>query len=159
MGIVMNDFKITFRFPKLSDLKRLVEIDIGREQSYRMINERMFKEIIPKKLVMCAVVYKQIVGLLYWRTQFLGRSNQWYLEQITVDKKWRGKGVGLALLGHFLTYAKNQKVEKVFGDVHNDNIASLKMTLAAGALISGFIEGVGKTKQKDERVIIRFELK
>ncbi len=149
---------LKFRFARPSDLGRLVQINIGQETSYRKLNERMFREIIPQKRVLCALQDREVVALLYWCKEFLGRTNQWYLEQITVEANYRNQGCGVTLLRYFLKYAKKRKTEKVFADIHNDNIASLKMSLAAGALISGFIEGIGKTKMKDERVIVRFEL-
>ena len=89
---------------------------------------------------------------------FLGRFNQWYLKQITVAKARRKSGVGFGLLNYFLKYAKDQKIEKVFADIHNDNYPSLNMSLKSGGLISGIIEGVGATKEKDERVVFRWEL-
>ncbi len=149
---------LKFRLGVAKDVSTLVTINIDGAESYRAINLKMFKELTKTKQVLCAVQDQEIVALLYWRNDFLGRFNQWYLKQITVSKKYRKQGVGLSLLKEFLVYAKNKKVEKVFADVHNDNYASLSTCLNAGGLISGYIEGVGKTKGKDERVIFRFEL-
>lgn len=149
---------LQFRLAKLTDIKTLVEINIDDDEDYRTINQKMFRELVKSKLVLVALENKEIVGLLYWRPDFLGRFNQWYLKQVTVRKDARGKGVGVQLLNYFLNFAKKKKVEKVFGDIHNDNYPSLNMALNAGALISGTIEGVGNTEEKDERVIVRFEL-
>jgi L-amino acid N-acyltransferase YncA len=149
---------LQFRLAKLTDIKTLVEINIDDDEDYRTINQKMFRELVKSKLVLVALENKEIVGLLYWRPDFLGRFNQWYLKQVTVRKDARGKGVGVQLLNYFLNFAKKKKVEKVFGDIHNDNYPSLNMALNAGALISGTIEGVGNTEEKDERVMVRFEL-
>jgi len=149
---------LQFRLAKPTDIKTLVEINIDDDEDYRTINQKMFRELVKSKLVLVALENKEIVGLLYWRPDFLGRFNQWYLKQVTVRKDARGKGVGVQLLNYFLNFAKKKKVEKVFGDIHNDNYPSLNMALNAGALISGTIEGVGNTEEKDERVIVRFEL-
>lgn len=149
---------LQFRLAKPTDIKTLVEINIDDDEDYRTINQKMFRELVKSKLVLVALENKEIVGLLYWRPDFLGRFNQWYLKQVTVRKDARGKGVGVQLLNYFLNFAKKKKVEKVFGDIHNDNYPSLNMALNAGALISGTIEGVGNTEEKDERVMVRFEL-
>lgn len=150
--------KLTFRLATAKDIPYLVEINIDGAESYRKINVKLFKDLVKIKQVLCALEDGKIVALLYWRNDFLGRFNQWYLKQITVSKKYRQRGVGSNLLKKFLVYAKSKKVEKVFADIHNDNYASLNTFLNAGALISGYIEGVGSTKSKDERVIFRFEL-
>lgn len=155
----MNQENINYRFAELNDIAHLVAINVDGDEEYREKNERMFKDLIPEQKVMVAEMGGEIAALLYWRDNFLGRFNQWYLKQITVKKDYRGQGIGTAFLKHFLEYAKRQRVEKVFGDVHNDNFSSLKMNLEAGGLISGMIEGVGDTDEKDERVLFRFELK
>jgi predicted acetyltransferase len=155
---MIDETNLQFRFAKLIDIKTLVEINIDGEEKYRKINQKMFRELVDKKRVFVALKNQEIVALLYWRTDFLGRFHQWYLKQITVRKDARNKGIALQLLKYFLSYAKKKGVEKVFGDTHNDNYPSLSMFLKAGALISGTIEGVGDTDKKDERVIVRFEL-
>ena len=154
----MKNDSIQFRHAKQSDIPTLVELNIDGDEKYRKINERMFAEFLCQELVIVAERNEYMVGLLYWRPEFLGRSNQWYLKQISVRSDSRGQGIGLGLLQYFLNFAKQSHVEKVFCDIHNDNFPSLRNALKAGGLISGMIEGVGNTKERDERVIVRFEL-
>jgi L-amino acid N-acyltransferase YncA len=150
--------ELQYRLAELADLPRLVEINIGDEKEYQEINEKMFAEIIPQKQVLCVLAEGNIIGLLYWRKEFFDRAAMWYFEQISIDKAYRGKGIGLALLKHFLELAKKEGIKKIFSFIHNDNYPSLKMHLNAGGLISGTIEGLGETEGKDERVLVRFEL-
>lgn len=150
--------ELQYRLAEAGDIPRLVDINIDAEEEYREINEGMFADIVPRKQVLCAAAAGEIVGLLYWRREFLDRAYAWYFEQISVDKSQRGKGIGLALLKHFLELAKGEGVTKVFSLIHNDNYPSLRMHLSAGALVSGTIEGLGETEGKDERVLMRFEL-
>ena len=82
-------------------------------------------------------------------------DSQWYLKQVTVSKDARRKGVGKSLIEHFLQYAKEQGVEKVFGDVHDDNEASLAMVRRAGGIESGEVRDVG---EGDRRIIFRWTL-
>lgn len=154
----MNDNSIEYKFASIEDIKELVNINIDGEEEYRKINQEMFNEIVPQKRVLICSQDKKIIGLMYWRKDFLGRTNQYYIEQITIKKSHRKKGYGLLLLKHFLEICKKQKVIKVFCDIQNNNSSSLQMCLSAGGLISGTIEGLGDTKEKDERVIVRFEL-
>lgn len=105
---------LKFRLATAKDVPALVKVNIDGAESYRTINVKMFKELTKTKQVLCAVQDQEIVGLLYWRNDFLGRFNQWYLKQITVSKKYRKQGVGLSLLKEFLVYAKKKKVEKGF---------------------------------------------
>lgn len=150
--------QVTFRFPKSTDLERLVEINIDGKESEKKWDVPLFGELIPKKRVICAVIDHKIIGVIYWYEEFLGRPKQWYVGQIIIDKKWRGKGIGDKLLKRFLRYAKRMKAERVFCDIHNDNYPSLKIALKSGALVSGYIQGVEKKRAKDEWVILRYEL-
>ncbi len=152
-----DSFKV--RFAKTVDVPELVNINIDGHEEYRSTNVALFKNLVKDKMVMLATQENKVVGLCYWRCEFLGRSHQWYLRQITVHKKYRKCGIGELLLTTFLDFATQKKVEKVFADIHNDNRASLSLFLGKGALISGTIEGIGNTRYKDERVIVRFELK
>ena len=149
---------LQFRVGKSEDIETLVKINTDGDEEYRAINQAMFHELIKKQLVFIAEQNNVVVGLLYWRTEFLGRFNQWYLEQITVRNDARGKGIGVRLLRYFLGFAKEKGVEKVFADIHNDNYTSLQMALNAGGLISGSISGINN-KTNDQRVIVRFELR
>lgn len=155
----MSTQNLQFRLASSNDLPDLVDINIDGDETYRSKNEEMFQDIVSKQQVYVVTDEEdKVLGLLYWREEFLGRYNQWYLKQISISQEVRSKGVGKGLLREFLEYAKSKKIEKVFADVHNDNFSSLRLCLGQGGLISGTIEGVGNTEEKDERVIIRFEL-
>lgn len=149
---------LRYRLARPTDIPTLITINIDGEQEYRVYNTKLFRQLVGDRQVLVAVEHGSVVGLLYWRPEFLGRNGQWYLKQITVARAARRRGVGGGLLRTFLAVAKKKKVKKVFADIHNDNYASLRLCLGAGGLISGTVEGVGDTPRKDERVIIRFEL-
>ena len=154
----MRATRLCFRLAYREEIDALVNINIDEEGEYRAINEKMFSKIIPEQRVYVAVVNNVIVALLYWQKHFWGRTNIWYLEQITVSRVHRGKGYGFLLLKNFLIYVKTNGIVKLFADIHNDNIASLKLFLNAGALISGTIEGMKQGRKQDLRVIVRFDL-
>jgi ribosomal protein S18 acetylase RimI-like enzyme len=151
--------KVTFRFPKISDLPRIVEINVDGVKSEKKFYPRFFaKEIIPKKRAICAIINGKLIGSIFWYDEFLGRPKQWYVGQIIVDKDFRGMGIGDRLLKRFLKHARRKKAERVFCDIHNDNYPSLQIALKSGALVSGYIQGVEKKRAKDEWVILRYDL-
>jgi predicted acetyltransferase len=51
---------------------------------------------------------------------------------IGVEKEYRRKGIGTMLLKHVLENAKNLKIEKVFVDIHKDNLASIAFSKRMG---------------------------
>jgi len=150
--------KIKFRYASLLDIKELVNININGKEKFRKIDQKMFKNIIPQKRVLICQEKDEIVGLIYYQKDFLGRTDKYYIEQITVKKQYRKKGYGLLLLNRFLNKCEKLKIKKVFGDIHNDNLASLQMCLKARALISGTLEGFENTNKRDGKIFIRFEL-
>ena len=133
-AILSAEPEITFRAPKASDLKRLVDIYADGKDSEKKCNFKLFADLIPQKRSLCVLADDKIVGLVYWYDEFLGRRKQWYMAQIIMAKKWRGKGVGQKLLKRFLAHAKRNKVERVFCDINNDNYPSLKIALKSGGL-------------------------
>ncbi len=147
-----NDQKVKIRFATVKDVKELIAIDTG----YGAIGRKKLFEQTRRKLVFCAEQDRKIVGILYWQPKFLERKNKWYLEQITVVKTMRKRGIGAGLLKHFLAYARSKKVEKIFADVQTWNYASLAMGLRANAILCGYINGIGKKKEGD-RVIMRWD--
>ena len=146
--------KLKFRLAKMDDIEKLVDINTGNEHKYRSVNFRMFRQLIPKNLVMVCELDEIVVGLLYWNSEFLDRTDSFYLSQITIDKEYRSKGYGVLLLKYFLKYAKKKGAKKVFALVEDKNKASLSTCYKAGGIKSGILLGFGKQKK---RIIIRFE--
>lgn len=66
-----------------------------------------------------------------------------------ISSQYRGKGYGKELLGLLLGEAKKIGLEKVLITIHLDNIASQKVALANGGVI---------TKKTDERFLIWVDL-
>jgi L-amino acid N-acyltransferase YncA len=147
--------KIAIRLARPADVARLAALNAGRETAYRAGNVKKFAPLVAQKQVLCALVKGEIAGLLCWR-DFLGREGQWYLEQITVDEGWRRQGIGLALIGYFLAYAKRRGALKVFSIVQNGNRPSLRLHRTTGFIRSGSIAGLRQSR--DKRIILRCEL-
>ncbi|MDP2665996.1 MAG: GNAT family N-acetyltransferase [Candidatus Diapherotrites archaeon] len=142
----------------MKDLEKVVKVNVGKEKKFKKRQEEMFARIIPLNRVAVCEKGKEIVGLIYWNNEFLGRSQLWYLEQMTVDEKYRRMGIGRGLIEFVKKRAKRNKIEKLFADAQNKNIASILLCLRTGGLISGTIEGILNSKEKDERIFFRFEL-
>ncbi len=157
MNGIVGKNKLKIRLAAKNDVIGLVNVNAEGEPLFRNVDRKMFLKKISAKQVFCAEIGKKIVGLLYWQTTFLDRSNQWYLQQITVGKKYRRQDIGYSLLKYFLNYAKRKKIEKVFGTIHNDNYPSLLMNLRQKAIVSGYLHGLGKQKD-DGKLIMRWDL-
>ena len=146
------DQKVCLATP--DDIADCVRINIDGDEDYRPTNERLFAELIPQHRVMVCKENGSIIALLYWREEFLGRTDYYFLEQITTRDDRRSKGFGSLLLDSFLNLCKEREVHGVFGLIHNNNTASLRMCLKAKGFISGMITGFGE----GDRVIVRFDL-
>ena len=145
------------RFAVMKDLDDLVMINVGDEKGYSHMNRRMLRTKVTEKQVLAAISDGRISGLLYFVPEFLGRENIWYLEQVTVDKSYRRKGIGKALITDFIKYAKSRQISKVFADVRLPNNASLRTCISCGGKVAGSVRGLSKDK-KDKRTIVRFDL-
>jgi RimJ/RimL family protein N-acetyltransferase len=148
---------LKYRFAKENDLEELVNINIRDENKYRKIDTKMFLELIPEKRVIIALENQKIVGLIYFMKQFLDRTDIFYIQQITIPKKYRRKGIALKLLKSYLKHMKKIGAKKVMADIHDDNVPSILMCLKAGAVIGGYFSGLS-TNNKDKILLMRFDL-
>ena len=76
----------------------------------------------------------QVVGmasLLYSESTFLGGQVAW-LEDVVVDPKWRGKGVGTALLDHIKSFARARGLLRITLLTDFDNSRAIRRYECAG---------------------------
>ena len=91
------------------------------------------------------------MGFLGWDTTFKNTPEYWYLEQITIRKDYRGKGIGKDLVRYFLDLCRESGVKKIYAHVQEHNIRSLKMFLSTGWQIN-----TGSDKKVDKETTIEF---
>ncbi|MEK7634886.1 MAG: GNAT family N-acetyltransferase [Patescibacteria group bacterium] len=127
---------INYKEAKTEDLEEIMEVinDVdlkSQEESREKIIDR-----ISKDQLLCAISDNKIIGFLGWDTKFQDNPEHWYLEQITIHKDYRGRGVGQNFVKYFLDVCRNEKVKKLYAHVQEHNTQSLKMFLNTGGIIN-----------------------
>ena len=89
----------------------------------------------PQKVIFFADVDGQPVGqikMIPWWNKFT------YLEELTVDTPFRGKGVGHALLTRAIEWAKQQHFPGVTLETQDNNVPACMLYEKSGFVLSGF---------------------
>ena len=89
----------------------------------------------PQKVIFFADVDGQPVGqikMVPWWNKFA------YLEELTVDTPFRGKGVGHALLTRAIEWAKQQHFPGVTLETQDNNVPACMLYERCGFVLSGF---------------------
>ena len=89
----------------------------------------------PQKVIFFADVDGQPVGqikMVPWWNKFA------YLEELTVDTPFRGKGVGHALLTRAIEWAKQQHFPGVTLETQDNNVPACMLYEKSGFVLSGF---------------------
>ncbi|MFA7216684.1 MAG: GNAT family N-acetyltransferase [Candidatus Paceibacterota bacterium] len=142
------------RKAKIKDLSEIMDV-------IRDVNEKAqqeSKEIIVKRIseeqLLCYELDQKIIGFLGWDNKYKEDFDNWYLEQITVHKDYRGQGVGKKFILYFLDFCRKNGVKKVYGNVQEHNERSLKMFLNTGWIINK-----EKDKNTKNEITIEFDLR
>lgn len=89
----------------------------------------------PRKVVFFADVDGQPVGqikMVPWWNKFT------YVEELTVDTAYRGKGIGRALLTRAIEWAKQQGFPGVTLETQDNNVPACMLYEKSGFVLSGF---------------------
>lgn len=131
----MTQDNVAFRVAMHTDLGQLLElIDDATEEQQRASKVTMTERIKTGKMF-CATQGERIIGFIGWDTQYKKNPENWFIEQITVRKQYRGMGIGTSFLSYFVEHSKTSGAKRVFAHVQNHNINSLSMFERAGATI------------------------
>ena len=144
---------MNIRTGTLADLSRLATVNsMGSENGIKIARERLPAFIEASNLIV-AEEGLEIVGLLYWKREFLGDKN-WFLVQVTVAENYRRRGVGEKLWRYLLSEAKTHGAKYVFADIAIDNDASMQLAQKLGGISAGSID----LGEDDTRNFYRFDL-
>lgn len=108
----MND-TIQIRKINKNDLERAFELlnelnegDLDRETFLRNFDQKVQDE---NSYCICAANGDEIIGILFseFRSKFYDSKKRLYVEDLIVDEKYRGRGVGEKILLELVEYAKN----------------------------------------------------
>lgn len=141
----------TIRKAKTEDLEGIMEVisDVG-EEAQKESKEKISKRISEDQLLIYEIDGK-IIGFLGWDAKHQNNPDNWYLEQITIHKDYRGQGIGKELVRYFLDFCRKNGVKKVYAHVQDHNERSLKMFLNTGWKINNFSD-----KKTDKEKTIEF---
>ena len=74
-------------------MKVISDAEISKQnESKKIITER-----IEQNQLLCVLLENKIIGFIGWDVKFQNNSEFWYLEQITIQKDYRGKGIDVAM--------------------------------------------------------------
>jgi N-acetylglutamate synthase-like GNAT family acetyltransferase len=127
---------ISYKKAKWEDLDGIMEVISDVEISKQEESKKIITERIEQDQLLCVVADNKIIGFLGWDTRFQNNHEYWYLEQITIQKDYRDKGVGQNFVKYFLQICRDGKVKKLYAHVQECNNRSLKMFLNAGGKIN-----------------------
>jgi len=89
----------------------------------------------PQKVIFFADVDGKPVGqikIVQWWNKFA------YIEELTVDTDFRGKGIGRALMNRAVEWARHQNFPGITLETQDNNIPACKLYEKCGFVLSGF---------------------
>ncbi|MCQ6333917.1 MULTISPECIES: streptothricin N-acetyltransferase SatA [Bacillus cereus group] len=89
----------------------------------------------PNQVIYIALLHNQIIGLMVLKKNW---NHYAYIEDITVDKKYRTIGVGKRLVDQAKQWAKNGNMPGIMLETQNNNVAACKFYEKCGFVIGGF---------------------
>jgi len=99
----------------------------------QVITEEEFKEMIDNKEIYVAVLDKQIVGYINFNIKEKKNQNpkfryrkQLNIDAMCIDKKYRGKGIGTALLNFAKQIGLDNDCTDIYLTVNEENINAIK---------------------------------
>lgn len=127
----------------LSSVNRRIEYTVEDVPSYEKSylqndNEELaYNEYInkPNQVIYIALLHNQIIGLMVLKKNW---NHYAYIEDITVDKKYRTLGVGKRLVDQAMQWAKEGHMPGIMLETQNNNVAACKFYEKCGFVIGGF---------------------
>ncbi|HDR3728005.1 TPA: streptothricin N-acetyltransferase SatA [Bacillus anthracis] len=127
----------------LSKVNRRIEYTVEDVPSYEKSylqndnEELVYNEYInkPNQIIYIALLHNQIIGFIVLKKNW---NNYAYIEDITVDKKYRTLGVGKRLIAQAKQWAKEGNMPGIMLETQNNNVAACKFYEKCGFVIGGF---------------------
>ncbi|HDR7273438.1 TPA: streptothricin N-acetyltransferase SatA [Bacillus paranthracis] len=127
----------------LSKVNRHIEYTVEDVPSYEKSylqndNEELaYNDYINKQnqVIYIALLHNQIIGFIVLKKNW---NHYAYIEDITVDKKYRTLGVGKRLIDQAKQWAKEGNMSGIMLETQNNNIAACKFYEKCGFVIGGF---------------------
>lgn len=87
------------------------------------------------------------IKLISWWNKFA------YIDELIVNPGFRGQGVGRALMGRAVEWAKTKRFPGVMLETQNDNVPACKLYESCGFVLSGFDQNLYKVTNPDTHEI------
>jgi N-acetylglutamate synthase-like GNAT family acetyltransferase len=85
---------ISYRKAEQKDLNEIMEVISNvSEEAWKESKEKISKRISESQLLCCLDNIK-IIGFLGWDAKYRENPENWYLEQIMIQKDYHGQGIG-----------------------------------------------------------------
>ncbi|MGD2247188.1 MAG: GNAT family N-acetyltransferase [Candidatus Methanofastidiosia archaeon] len=88
----------------------------------------------PDKVIYLAYINDEIAGQIILRKNW---NNYAYIEDISVDKKYRRKGIGKLLILYAKKWAKTKKLAGIMLETQNNNVAGCTLYEKCGFVLGG----------------------
>jgi len=122
----IQDNKISYSIVPVEPYEKILNVDA---EDYTIFIDN------PEKVIFFADVDGKPIGqikMVPWWNKFT------YIEELTVDTQFRGKGVGRALLTRAIEWAKEQHFPGVTLETQDNNVPACKLYEKCGFVLSGF---------------------
>ncbi len=148
-GKALNKYQKTTYETATHLITRPTEFRMGAWRQRHWISKKL---ISPVETCMLAIADGNIIGMLENWTDRRKRVTHTTSFAISVDKNWRCKGVGTALLNHFIDWVKKHPtLERIELHVHSDNHSAISLYKAANFQLEGTRRSV--VKYEDGRIV------
>jgi len=98
----------------------------------------------------------KVVGYIIFRHEKW--NNSVYIDQLFIESKFQGKGIGSRLLNEAVKFAKKHDIRIIFLDTGNDRPNAIRFYLKNGFEIAGYNKDLYKGGKKDA-IMFSYKLK
>ncbi|MGG0120684.1 streptothricin N-acetyltransferase SatA [Bacillus paranthracis] len=116
----------------VEDVPRYEKIYLQNDNEELTYNEYINK---PNQVIYIALLHNQIIGFIVLKKNW---NHYAYIEDITVDKKYRTLGVGKRLVDQAKKWVKEGNMPGIMLETQNNNVAACKFYEKCGFVIGGF---------------------
>lgn len=122
----VQDYKISYTIVPVEPYEKILNVDV---EDYTTFVDN------PQKVIFFADVEGIPAGqikMVPWWNKFA------YIEELTVDTEFRGRGVGRALLAGGIEWAKRQGFPGITLETQDNNVPACRLYEKSGFVLSGF---------------------
>jgi len=149
---------MSIRKASVKDMNKCLEIEYPQTREKKEIFKNNFIRQVKKDdyLLLVAEINGEVMGFISCRKDAWNKL--FYIEQLFIHEKQRGKGYGAELISEVIMKAKQLKFRMIFLDIPPQNKRAMKFYLRYGFQKSGQIKGLYDEKKEPDAVILSYKL-